>query len=252
MTQPIISLCAAAARPQWWMRLYNSLLQNTVPFEIVFVGPNYPIYPLPENFRFYRSSVKPAQAYEIALRNAKGILKGWTADDADYLYKNCVNSLDSVWQVYNACCEKYKDEKTIISMRQHEDGGDNWRDHRLVHARQDMPMMAPFALMNSKFYDQLGGYDRNFICGQSENDVVMRALEAGGRVEMAMDAHIYIHHSECHGEYTFRKGYPDDRGYLEKCWLTGNTYSKTRLKPLERFDDKDILTITQEPTGGWL
>lgn len=262
-----ISLCAAAARPQFWRRLYDSLSKNTVSFELVFVGPNEPDFDLPSNFTFIKSMVKPAQAYEIAFRNARGILGGWMCDDAHYNdpYAKCPNALDSVWQYWLWSLENHGDNKTIFSQRTIEDyrdqGHADWEKHRFFYNRMNTPQMAPLGFINLDFFHQLGGYDKNFVCGQSENDIVMRAIEAGGRVETAKDSKVVLRHAECHGKYAFRSGYFLDREFLEKCWVKEGfgtyeknlpfTLSPTRLRPVERFDDEGILTANQGPAGRW-
>jgi GT2 family glycosyltransferase len=121
--------------------------------------------------------------------------------------------------------------------------------------------MAPLGFINRQFFHELGGYDRNFVCGQSENDVVMRAIAQGGRVETAKDSKVFLCHAECHGEYQFSSGYIQDREFLENCWVKEGygTYEKNlpfhlssaRLKPMQRFEDKDILTVNQGPAGRW-
>ncbi len=263
--KPKISLCAAAARPIYWERFYNSLIKNTTEFEIVFVGPNPPPHNLPDNFKYIYSEVKPAQAYEIALRQATGEIVGWTADDANYDHPdlNCPRALDLIWNRYAAFQVDYKDNKTILAMCPHEDSSAQWPNHHFFYAIKETPRMAPFGFINREWFNALGGYDRNFICGQSENDVVMRGLQDGGRVEVVEESVLYVHHGECHTTdgYVFRKGYDSDRKFLEECWVKEGygtydvrapyTLSTTRLRPLEPFSDENILVENQGPAGRW-
>lgn len=250
-----ISLIASAARPQFWEDLYASTLDNkNVKIQIVFCGPNPPQYALPDNFKYIYASVKPAQCYEIAARAAEGEIIGWTADDARYnrLSINCPNGLDILWTHYLSYQVYHGDNKTILAQRTIEDGTDISPKHRFFFDRQDTPMMAPLGFINREWFMQLGGYDRNFICGQSENDIVMRGLQDGGRVYLLDDSKVFLSHAECHGEYTFRHGYNFDREFLESCWVNPDkSMSLTRLKPFERFDEQDITTINQGPAGRW-
>lgn len=252
-----ISLIASAARPLFWEDFYSSLLENKkCTWEVVFVGPNKPLYPLPSNFRYEYATVKPAQCYEIAARLAKGILVGWTADDARYNRSslNCPNSLDKIWEAYETACVYHNDNKTILAQRTIEDGTDISEKHRFFHGDLNTPLMAPLGFMNREWFMFLGGYDKNFICGQSENDIVMRGLQDGGRVELISESKVFLSHAECHGEYTFRHGYGSDRAYLEKCWCNPhvlNEISPVRLSPFEPFLDDNITTVNQGPAGRW-
>lgn len=243
------------------MRLYNSLLQNSVSFEIIFVGPNPPTFTLPENFRYYFSKCKPSQCYQAAAFECEGELIHWTADDADYNEPTarCPNTLDSVWQNYQDSIIKYGDRRTIFSMRTIEDykdtGHADWEKHRFFYGDMRTPQMAPLGAMNREFFNSIGGYDKGFEAGQSENDIICRALAEGGRVETAKDAKVFLHHAECHSTYPFRKGYNNDRAFLESCWVNEGygtyekrlpyTLSKIRLRPFEGFEKKDILTVNQ-------
>jgi hypothetical protein len=276
-----ISLIASANRVDFWPRFYNSLCGNTINWEIIFVGDTAPKFSLADNFRWIHATVKPAQCYEIGFRAARGELIHWTADDADYDAKgyNCPNCLDRVYKYYKEFCNKYGDEKTIIALRPIEDGGDVWDFHHFFGGWHETPVMAPFGIMNREWFHKLGGYDKNFVSGQSENDVVMRGYEDGGRVEICMDCFVYVHHRQVHPRHPttgkevnkFRAWYPTDREYLEKCWVVGgygyyekqNAFhnidpssrnpilSKTRLLPIQRFDDINITTLTQGPRGIW-
>ena len=213
------------------------------------MGPTAPINQLPDNFRFIKADVKPAQCYEIAIRAAQGVLVHWTADDANYNHPglNCPDLLDMVWEEYVG-----RDPKTILAISTFEDGSNVSEDHRFFFGKKETPCMAPFGFMNREWLMGLGGYDRNFICGQSENDVVMRALADGGRVELLKAAKVYVHHAQCHGDYPFRNGYNADRAFLESCWVNADgTISKTRLKAFQPFGDYEIDTVNQGPAGQW-
>jgi len=254
----MISLFASAARPKFWMRMYDSLSQNKVPFEICFVGPVRPEFTLPSNFHYEHSDCKPCQCYEAAARMCSGTLIGWTADDADYNEPSldCPNALDIIWNAY-----RESDKKTILAQRTIEDGADISDRHHFFHGMPTTPMMAPLGFINREWYMSLGGYDRNFICGQAENDIVMRAVADGGQVKFVPDSKIYIHHGECHGEYNFRDGYNSDREFLENCWIEEGygtyethmpfTLATHRLITFHGFSDENLLSENQGPAGKW-
>jgi len=268
-----VSLVASANRVKFWERLYNSLSGNNINWEVIFVGDTAPMSQMPANFHWIKATVKPAQCYEIGFRAAKGELVHWTADDADYNHRqvNCPNSIELAYKHYKESESKYGDNKTVIAMRPIEDGGDVYDFHHFFGGWHHTPVMAPFGLINRDwFVNQLGGYDRRFVSGQSENDVVMRAIEAGGRAEICMDCFLYVHHRQVHPRNAdgtkevnkFRQWYNWDREFLESCWVVGGygnyeknkkevNISSKRLLPVERFDDKDITTITQGPVGIW-
>lgn len=262
--KPKISLCAAAARPKFWKRLYDSLSGNLVPWELVFVGPNKPDFDLPGNFRFYQSEVKPAQAYQYALSVAEGELLGWMADDCVYNdpIACCSNPLDLMWKAHEFFKQEYQDNKTILSQCSLEDYGMRWdRDralafwnsHRFFNGNTRTPVMAPIGFISANWFKEIGGYDRNFVAGQSENDIVMRTIEAGGRVELVPESVICIKHRECHAtdRYNFSKGYGQDRMYLQSCWTQNGQMVTKRLRSFQPFEDKDLLTINQGPEGRW-
>jgi hypothetical protein len=140
--------------------------------------------------------------------------------------------------------------------------------------------MAPFGVMNTRLFHDLGGYDKQFICGQSENDVVMRVFEIGGVYRYCPTSMVYVHHNKGHsGLSVFRGGadgkpgfYGEDRKVLEPLWindegmkrLTGvkamddqvdwSIYiRKTRGRPVDRFEGtvEELCKETQGPKGIW-
>lgn len=258
---PKISLVASAIRPQVWKSFFNSLKGNKYPIEVVFVGNVKPDFPLPDFVNYIYSTVKPAQCYEIGFRAAKGELVGWTADDAVYDYQQ-PNNLDILYDFYKS----FNTTNIVVGQRPIEDKRDVYKNHYFFGKQEHTDYMLPFGFMDRKYFHELGGYDKHFICGQSENDFLKRVYEKGGRGEICLNSFVSVDHTGIHDwQHTIKKGfrhwYPQDRERLENCWVeqgygyydrtkTG-TISKTRLRPVEPFEDKDILTITQGPVGSW-
>lgn len=290
MSEPVISICASANRIKWWPRFLDSLKSTKTPYEVIFCGnvmPDFDLSHYPE-LTFIHAVVKPSQCYQIAFWAAKGKLIHWTADDSSYSKNDtgCDNGLDiayAKWQEIEK--QNGNDGKTIIAMNPCEDGGYPQKEfHRLYGGWTETPIMAPLALVPRKYLcDEGQGYDKYFVSGQAENDICMRCFEDGGRVEMALDAKLYIHHRQCHPrdpstgkeKNHFRAWYPKDRQRLEDCWIVGgygfyeklnafrNNSPETRKEVVARISSKrlcpvvpfentpDVCTVTQGEKGQW-
>lgn len=280
--KPVISLVASANRCMWWERFYNSLSNNKVPYEVIFVGDKKPEFTLPSNFKWIHATCKPAQCYQIGFWEAQGDLIHWTADDASYNYKgplgDCPNPLDIAYARWLDMEKRFgNDGKSVVAFRPIEDGGDVWDFHYLFGGCKWSPRMAPFALVPRKYLSEPGtGYDNRFVSGQSENDVIMQVYEDGGRVEVEMNAMLYVHHRQVHPrdphtgkeDNKFRKWYNTDRVALENAWIIEGygKYEKytpeqlkhivhvspKRLSPLQPFvKTEDVYTISQGEKGHW-
>ena len=170
------------------------------------------------------------------------------------------------------------DKKSVIAMNPCEDGGyPQLNFHKFYGGIKTTPVMAPFCLINREYFvNTLGGYDRQFVSGQAENDVIMRVYEDGGRVEIVLDAKLYVRHRQVHPrdpntgkeKNEFRAWYPTDRERLENCWVEGGygfyeklstkeleeqvKVSNVRLLPFEPFENvSDVCTMTQGQVGQW-
>lgn len=256
-----VSLVASAVRTHVWQAFYHSLRSNKINYEVIFVGYRKPEFVLPPNFKWIYADVKPAQCYEIGFRAAQGELVHWTADDADYARAPNPNGLDIGYE----CYKKFNDYKMVIAMRPFEDGSANvWKFHHFFGGKDNTPVMAPFGLMSNQFMKELGGYDKNFIGGQSENDLVMRAFEKGGDVHICLDAHLWVNHKLHEHPNKFRAYYKWDREVLENAWVPAGygsyndtslnwsqvQISSTRLKPFEPFiETEDWTMVSQGPKG---
>jgi len=262
-----VSLVASAIRTQHWEKFLNSLKGNKVNIEVIFVGPRKPDFDLTKypHFKYIEATTKPCQCYQIGFFEAKGELVGWTADDAVYDLR-APDNIDSIYNFYKS----FNDDKVVVAQRPIEDGRDIWYRHHFFGDWNQTPIMAPLGFMSRDFLNRIGGYDRNFISGQAENDICMRAIEAGGKVVRSMDSYVHVFHQICHEKQGpqssgMRKYYVADREVLENAWVVGGygaygkggqvmraqvRISRKRLKPVESFENNDtITTVTQGPRG---
>ncbi len=191
MLNPLVSVVISSIRPEFWMRLYNSLLNNKVPFEIVVAGPSSPKFDLPNNIRYIKTNVKPAQCFHCGVLSSQGEYILHTADDyvfsegaIDKLYKkfkNCDNEIKfSTGKIStNFLNKKRKNIKTKSFMSTHFFGKFSGK---YVENNLYCPILpnGSGAFYHKSIYDKLGGVDRNFIAAYFDLDFVMRIYEAGG------------------------------------------------------------------------
>ena len=257
-----VSLFASAVRPKLWPALFKSLEGTSVKYEAIFAGNNRKLNRLegiefydpfkgmesyfkdtstmPSNFKYIETgNIKPAQCYEIARRHCTGETVVWIADDCEFP-NDVIGKAYKYWKSQN-------NEKLILSIQTAESGYNqeecalfDMKQHRFYGGEAGGPLMAPIALMSRKFLDELGGLDNRYICGQYENDIVMRAYSQGAVVEIFGDKDCYVEidhlkKSKEIGESTnieeffnrpFAKGYANDRAVLENSWTTyDNVYA---------------------------
>ena len=292
-----VSLFASAVRPKIWEPLFQSLQNTTVNYEIVFSGNCLPLeIPIKSNEDFidvidfkninekktvkniwknlkyiHTNNIKPAQCYEIARRNCSMETVVWIADDCEFP-DNVIGKAYDYWKSKN-------NEKLILSIQTKESGYNlpqgalfDMRLHSFIGGDYTTPLMAPLGMMSRKYLDELGGIDRRYVCGQYENDIVMRAYQDGGSVEIFgnKDCFIDIDHlgksflmgeSNTEADFLnrpFAKGYRQDRLVLEQSWLVKRSpfigesvVSKTRLDTFMPYEDIDLLTKSQSNKGHW-
>ena len=245
--QPIISLYGPAVRTEIWLDYYEGLACNSIPFEIVFVGPNKPDFVLPDNFHYIKSNVKPAQCLEIAARNALGEYLLNTVDDLLFTTKD---ALDKLYSEYLS----YDDDKLILSCRYMMDGIDvSYECHRFHIQDPDSPIMPVSGLISKMLYRELGGVDKNFLALFSDLDIAMRLYAMGGSVVLSS---VYVNEIVNSVPYGTKSSLLDsevgvhDRLLLNRLWQTAG-YQFVRNQPFEPFTDERILEESQGPKGRW-
>lgn len=260
---PRISLFASAVRPKLFPAFLNSLMETTIPLEVVFAGNIWQdqirkdgttphlLNVLKNNHITFRyvptKNIKPAQCYEIARRYCTGELIHWTADDCEYT-KDFLSYAYDYWRFLD-------DKKVVLSLQTEENYGTHvltdMKQHSFFGYDPKTPLMAPLGLMSREYLEELGGYDRRYVCGQAENDIVMRVYADGGdcMIYGDKDNYIEIDHIKKHGPNhhgrPFAKGYATDRKVLESSWTSDNKVVMKRTDSFHPFEDKDILSKSQ-------
>lgn len=250
---PKVSIFCSAVRTKDWEVFMQSLLPNKISFEVIFCGDVLP----PEGFDKYGdkfkhiySTVKPAQCCEIARRACRGELIHWTADDCEYP-EGLLDDVYDYWKSMN-------DEKTVFSVQTIENGEVcTPESHRIYDGDKDSPIMAPLGFMSRAFMDKLGGFDRRYVGGQYENDLIMRVYADGGTVYPYKLKSIVIPHKDKHVNFNsnFSKYYSLGRGILGQDWPM-SSYTKTTVTAPEwykfhPYSDENILTVSQDNKGEW-
>lgn len=230
-----VSIVASAVRVKEWGKFLTSLESNRCKYEVIFVGsvPPYITEGNNPHLKWIESKACPAECYSIGFKMAKGRLIHWTADDC--IYSKCC--LDEIWTRWL----DEKKEKIILEPLLFENYGKGWHENsgtQKFNSQWFSPLMAPFGFMSREWFNKLGGIDRNFTHGQYENDLVLRAMEDGGKVKIVHEAEVWVDHFGVHGGVEgsdFSKGYIEGRKFLGSCWIKDGKISKKRLKPLEPF-----------------
>ena len=239
MGKPKYSFIAAAIREYHYEDLYNSIAQNNdVPFEVILVGDKSPTKPMPDNFHYIHTSVKPAQCLEIAARHAVGELMMTTGDDLRYpdgflkkveYYVNKID-LDKVFMTYRYSFNNVTNDAQLVF------------DIDIPNS----PIVGFSGLFRKDLWHQFGGLDKRFVSCFGETDMMMRYFEYGLNVFIPPDC--YPNEiSQNKGELTsFARSGFSGRETLNSFWVkSDNTMSKTRLLPVESFIDEDILIKNQ-------
>ena len=259
MTEPIISICATAAKPEFWLDFWNSIGKPLIPFEVVFVGPRPKQHTFPTNFRYIQSNVKPAQCYEIAWREARGKFILHMADDLKF---RSIQGAYIEWSPLDKLYETWleaKNPKAIVSCRYMLDGVDySVEPNSHVFRAHDMssPTMPVGAFMTKALLEEIGGVDRRFVGVCFDLDIAMRAIAAGGKV--VMDKSVYVEELTDKGNGRLSAGWgwwSEDRALLDKLWPKIGNWELKRRGPVKGFylDSMAIpfLLHSQGKRGRW-
>lgn len=247
-----LSIIAPAHRTKYWKEFYNSIDNYTnLDYEIIFVTDSIPKEEEIEglyNLRWIFSTVKPVQCVEIALRETKGDLIHWSADDTTYN----IYCFDKAVDLYNS----FNNYRTMVAFRNFEDGYNKESETTEIHRffSKDAPRMMPYGIISKKLIEESGGIDRRFIAGQWENDLVMRAYSIGGKMKLSQNSIAYSDHRKhlSQNEHNLRETWEFETQLLKSLWMNSDEKIVSRTSPIEKFNDNDLYTVSQGNKGKWI
>lgn len=252
--KPNISIYGTAHRPENWMEVIESIGENEVNWDMVFVGPNPPICEMPTKFRFIQSFVKPSQCLEIGARSTIADLIMNLTDD---VLLSPSDPLDRLYQEY----QERNNEKAFISCRFILDGTPDPTAiaHHFFTYDLSTPTLGVCCLKSRKYYMQLGGIDRKFIAMSGDSDMQMRVQADGGEIVLSKDVYVNEITAMNKGAWVATENWQHDRtGLLEGLWtkpgpgVFGKVVTSERTMPFEPFSDERILEESQGPKGRWV
>ena len=230
-----ISVYGTSIRPEYWMSVYQQLSQNDVEFEILFSGPNPPSFELPANFIFIHTNVKPAQAAEIVSRSCTGNFMLNIADD--------INFPEHVLDIYISEYNKLNDKNIMLSGVYGRDGI-KYPDEemRFNIENQDSALLPLCGFIETSLRRKIGSIDRNFIGTYWDLDIALRFYEMGGYIHLIEDLVLCEMTGWADGVSLGSRCHVDGPLVYE---LFGRDGRSPRIRPVEGFDDTDIMTINQ-------
>lgn len=246
MSKPVISVIIPAIRPHLWNEMLDSLEDNNVPFEVILLAIEKPIYPLQDFVRHIKTNVNFTTKMALGFHLAKGQYVNWVADDQVY----SPHALDKIVELMNKL--SWRD---IVQARYFEEDDENpdvLYDKTYIHRlyeKPNFPMMAFAATITKDLYNFIGGFDNRFLGTGSENDLVLRAYNKGSQLFICHDAIIYGAHKRKHGapgERTLKSTDAQGRRLFESLWIDEDCLFRERRVSVEPFLTKDLEEICRQ------
>lgn len=163
-----LSVCLAAIRPQYWKRLYDSIvasLEGRYSFELILCSPEkkLPVELLgKENIQLIQSFASPSVANQIAALSAKGTYIKWSADDGWYLPGKLANALDLLNKSTNpkrVWLGRYNEGQAVY-------GNDYFYLNRHEQTRSphipESYVLCNMVVLCTEYFKELGGFDCQF------------------------------------------------------------------------------------------
>lgn len=220
---PILSVICAGKRPSGWGRLCDSLKVQTIPFEVVTVGPYPPESWVPPWFHYWYSQVKPHQAQVAAAVLARGRLLCYFNDDW-ILQKP--DTLGAIVREWDQCGTAH----AIVAP--HMSG--SYPYFSFASDRQG-PLLPFGDVFDRETFLARGGWDRRFIGIYASNDY---AIEQQAKKYPVKILWPWLLDEICTGSL-WNDLWEHDRSFLDYLWMDG--YEP--IRPRERTFDRPLRPI---------
>ena len=170
-----LSLAVATNRNMYWRRLCESLAQNSVEMEVIFVGPvNGGMKDLPVPVRFIdvpEPDIGPARCWEIGARAATGDLIALPPDDVVYTPGFLDVVADAASMLHNP--------HDMFTARYVHNGNDSTGAMRM-HSAPEMPLVPIGGFAYTATHHRIGGIDRRFTGVYWDSDLYTDLCMRGG------------------------------------------------------------------------
>ena len=217
----MISLICTGIHIENWKKLLKSIKNNQINYEVVMAS--FADAKLvadvfkdnPELVHIPIEEIKPAQAMEVARRNAKGELIGWITDDC--IFED--NALDKIYESWLSYTNNtILAIKNVDSESQHND----LNTQRFFAGNLNTPQMAYYGFISKWYFDSLSGIDKRYIMGKWQDDLCMRTLANEGKIIKYEDTTIHVSRSNKNWFYNNNwSGANEDSENLENSWVIG-------------------------------
>ena len=142
--------------------------------------------------------------------------------------------------------EDQSESAYFIKSDQHVDDSTNNADRY----DKSSPKIPICGLMSRNLLMSMGGIDKNFIAIMWDSDIAMRVHALGGDVILS-DVFLEEDLGKSAGSELCNEFWEHDRGLLLSLWTKNGKAHLRRAKPVESFDDLNILKASQGPRGRW-
>lgn len=245
---PVISIIGPAIKTHYWLEFHKAFGRNNLSWEVVFVGPVEPNFPLPVNFRHICCDFKPMQCLEIAAQAARGEYLVVIPDDVLVLHES------TDWQY---SFKNHLPPFSVIGMRYRREGdAHELNDQSAVFPSQaDSPILPICGMVKKSEWMAVGGIDSQFVGSSGDADLYMRCVEKGGRAFISPNS-LVVERDEIDNEMRLAKRFRGDYRYFIHQWADPEggklVFRKHRRDKIVPFDPDTILTHHQGNTSGWV
>jgi len=236
------SLIAPAIRHNLYLKCYESLdKENSVSFEMIFVGNSPPECKMPINFQYIYTNVGPVQCIEIAARSASGEYLISMADDLTFS-EGFLN-----WISFYA--SKLHMEKVLVGSRYQINGV--FQDKSLTFREKciNSPVVPFIPAFKREVWEELGGIDKRFSFAFYDLDMMLRFYEIGYSPFVVPDAWANEIWEKNMKDGLCKRTNWSAAKLLRQFWVEEYQGKwlvvKKRKETVESFGDEDILTINQ-------
>ena len=231
----MISLIVSSNRPHYWSNFEKNFYCDLIS-EIIFVGPINNSKKLDQRSKFIKSYFKPVQCLVQGISKAKNNFFFFAPDDIycstetlDLYLKESINNFKN---------------KVVLVPRFFMDKRE--MTNGLKFRENDDFMIPVFSILSKEIYEEIGGFDKNFIAVLYDIDFYLRLFYYKGfRSKLIKNFKIYeLPQSVTKGNLS-KDFWIKDRKFLDSLWFFDKKKEYIRNRPINSFEINSIDSRSQ-------